>query len=100
MYRTVDAMVNARNTGGAPCHYFGDLRDWFVVAAVHRDSSARERWNFRRKEARYRAAADDDLVAVERFSHWAVGWVDYLLVDPGHPRLRPHLLWKETADAA
>jgi hypothetical protein len=58
--------------------YSGDRGDWLIVMARNRDSDALARSNFDAALARL----EGPTVAVERSSHWAVGWVDYLIVDP------------------
>jgi len=58
--------------------YWGERTDWLIVYAVTRDSSTLERANFQ--------AIERDLAGtrytIERSGHWAVGWVDYLIIDP------------------
>lgn len=66
--------------------YWGDRPDWLVVLARTRDSGALERSNFECAETLLRAEAADD-VAVERSSHWAVGWVDYIVINPANQKL-------------
>lgn len=73
-------LIELFRTDGA---YFGDRGDWFVAYAVHRDSDALERSNFRVLKRDLEARdPTGEAVAVERARHWAVGWIDYLLVDP------------------
>lgn len=69
--------------------YWGERGSWLVVLAIHRDSDALERSNFQvaqqaLKEHEACKEWTDDFcpVTVERFNHWAVGWVDYLIVHP------------------
>jgi len=69
--------------------YWGGRGDWLIVLAVHRDSDCLARSNFEvaREHLNALPAVKDwpgefNPVSVERFNHWAVGWVDYLLVDP------------------
>lgn len=64
---------------GSSC-YFGGRGQWLIAAAMHRDSDCLARSNFRTMQKRLEWAGN--LVQIERFSHWAVGWVDYLLVQP------------------
>lgn len=64
--------------------YFGEREGWLIAEAQHRDSEALERSNF---HCFTRAMEDIDPsgehYAVESMNHWAVGWVEYLLVEPG-----------------
>ena len=62
------------------CVYWGERGHWLVVAGRHRDSDALERSNFR--SILKALGGEGDTVAVENESHWAVGWVEHLLVDP------------------
>ena len=69
--------------------YWGDRGNWFIVAAVHRDSDALDRSNFSVSEAMLKDnpasaewSGEFQPYAIERFNHWAVGWIDYLLIDP------------------
>lgn len=61
--------------------YWGDRGEWFRIAGMHRDSDLIERANF---ESFRRMVAELDpsetLWAIERYNHWAVGWVETLLV--------------------
>jgi hypothetical protein len=62
--------------------YYGERDGWLIGLSVHRDSDALERSNWRTIVPDMLAQHPDD-AAIERVSHWAVGWVDYLLVRPG-----------------
>jgi len=69
--------------------YWGDRADWLVALDTHRDAQALERSNWQCFQTALNALpsvkawpGDDSPVAVERASHWAVGWIDYLLVNP------------------
>jgi len=74
--------------------YYGNREGWLIALSVHRDSDALERSNWEIvSEHLIRECGDD--VAVERMNHWAVGWVDYLLVRPGSSAIEPALKWKE-----
>lgn len=61
--------------------YWGEHEGWGIAYSQHRDSEALERSNFRAMLA-ICEAEDDDAVTVESMSHWAVGWVEYILVRP------------------
>lgn len=62
--------------------YMGEREGWLIVAGQSRDSSTLERSNFR-SILRLLGGEDDDRgVSVERFNHWAVGWVESILIRP------------------
>lgn len=72
--------------------YWGEHGDWLVAYDTHRDAKTLERsnWNCFSKALRDLPAVkawpgDDCPVTIERASHWAVGWIDYLLVNPACP---------------
>ena len=78
---------NNSMVGSTAC--WGERGHWFIAAAQTRDSDCLERSNFRSfKQALNELQAVKDWqgeftpVAVESFSHWAVGWCEYLLIDP------------------
>jgi len=82
--RTFDQVHADCNRRGAPCSYWGTRGHWFSVAGQSRDSDALERCNFQE----FCAALEEinpDCYAVESENHWAVGWVETLLVDPAYP---------------
>lgn len=84
--QTIDEMVQAANRGGQPTGYSGVRGAWYVTLARTRDSDTLERANFDVAQAELERASlvigvDWD---IERFNHWAVGWVDYLIVAPDH----------------
>lgn len=60
--------------------YWGDNGDWFIIVAQHRDSDSLTRSNF--QVLLKRLGGEGERVAVERANHWAVGWVEYLMVHP------------------
>lgn len=81
-------------TPGACFVYFGDRGDWPIVMTQHRDSELVERSNFIVAERMLRASGEQtdatgelDGVAIERSSHWAVGWIERLLIAPGNAEL-------------
>ena len=65
--------------------YFGDKGGWLVAYIRTRDSELIEEINFEVFIRGFKTAGltEDKDFAVERASHWAVGWVDYLVVPPG-----------------
>jgi hypothetical protein len=89
---------NTRAVGSSA--YWGEHGEWFIAYAMHRESDCLTRSNFRCIEKQLRAlpavkerAGDDSPIQIERFSHWAVGWCDYLII---HPECKPAI---ELADA-
>jgi hypothetical protein len=74
--RTFDAMHKAAGS----CVYWGERGDWLVVAGRSRESDALEESNFR--SILKRLGGEGDTVAVEHETHWAVGWVEHMLVHP------------------
>jgi hypothetical protein len=60
--------------------YWGKRHEWFIIAAQHRDSDSLTRSNF--QVMLKTLGGESDSVAVERANHWAVGWVEYLIIAP------------------
>lgn len=81
--RTFGQMHSDCNRAGHPCSYWGERADWLVVSGQSRDSNVLEQSNFR--SMLRELGGESDTVAVEREDHWAVGWVEHLLVLPGTP---------------
>lgn len=80
-------LQNSNEVGSSA--YWGECGDWFIAAAVHRDSDCLDRSNFEVMSEILKSlpevkAWDGEFtpVTIERFSHWAVGWIDYLVIDP------------------
>lgn len=80
-------LENTRAVGSSA--YFGDRPDWLIAFAMRRDSDTITRSNFRVAEKALRELpavkewpGEDCPIQIERFSHWAVGWCDYLIVNP------------------
>lgn len=67
---------NSREVGSSA--YWGDRGNWLIVLAVHRDSDCLTRSNFEVATKMLEAEG----CAIERFNHWAVGWIDYLIINP------------------
>ena len=60
--------------------YFGERGHWLVVYTRNRDSELLTESNW---DAMLQTlGGESEAVAIERASHWAVGWVEYLIVDP------------------
>ncbi len=56
-----------------------------LIGGVHRDSDALDRSNARVLQARLaKVDPDNEGWDTMRVSHWAVGWYEHLIVDPGH----------------
>jgi hypothetical protein len=79
--------------------YYGAREGWRIGLQVNRDSDALERSNWdvitadmaERFPSHWSRA--DGQWAIERMHHWAVGWVDYLLVRPGTAAHDAALVW-------
>lgn len=76
--------------------YFGERREWIVAATLNRDSDALSRSNYRcmlsllggnGTEGRKGNQEVAEGVAIEEASHWACGWLQYLIVDPARADL-------------
>ena len=78
---TLQEMFDKQRKSGQPLSYFGDHGDWLRVLCQHRDSECIQQSNFRvaLKELGGEASGN---VYIERMNHWAVGWLEYLLVNP------------------
>lgn len=82
--------------------YYGDREGWCVAATVHRDSDTLERSNWHTVTADILGmrdeSEDEDMLAdaaIERMSHFLVGWVEYLLVRPETPQAARALEWRQ-----
>ena len=71
--------------------YWGERHDWLVIATTHREADCLTRSNFRsliRKlggngtEGAKGSQSINDNLAIEEASHLAVGWIQYLIVNP------------------
>lgn len=75
--------------------YLGDHGHWIVAATKHRDSDAIQRSNYdyihtqllERITKAGPTKKQRDVIRIEDFSHWAVGWIHYLLVNPEYADL-------------
>ena len=79
--RTFDQMHTDCRRSLQPCAYWGDRGDWLTVLGQHCDSDCLERSNFVVAVDRL-DQLDTDCYAIESEGHWAVGWVETLLIDP------------------
>lgn len=73
-------MHDACNNSGHPCCYWGEHGDWLIALGQNRDSDALGRSNFR--SMLRKLGGPDVNVVIERESHWACGWVEFILVRP------------------
>ena len=64
-----------------PCSYFGDKGEWLQVISHTRDSSCLERSNFQ-VATKMMEDVDSECFEIERYSHWACGWIETLVIDP------------------
>lgn len=71
--------------------YWGENGDWLVVATLVRDSDCLTRSNFRCMikllggkgiEGGKGSQSINETVAIEEASHWACGWLQYLIINP------------------
>lgn len=81
--RTMNQIHVDCNRAGQPSAYWGDHGAWLAVLGQSRDSAALEKSNFR-VACKMLAEVDDDCYHVDSENHWAVGWVETLLVDPSN----------------
>jgi hypothetical protein len=65
------------------CMYWGDYGTWLVCLGQHRDSNCIDRSNFRIAQQELEAI-NSDCCVIERENHWAVGWVEHLLINPAN----------------
>lgn len=68
--------------------YWGEYPDWLVAYARHRDSDTLTNCNFQVfRDELDRIDPDGDSWTIEPSGHWAVGWVEYIAVEPDSPAL-------------
>jgi len=87
---TTQALESARATSdfsGWDLDAHAEEHDWagvgLVLVTQHRDSEAWERANFDTALAELSEQFGSDSIAIVRFGHWAVGWVETLTYDTG-----------------
>jgi hypothetical protein len=83
--KTFDAMHAGLNKSGWPCTYWGEHGDWLVAMGRHRDSDILTRCNWAVFIEMLTNLGIDDAFIVENESHWAVGWVEHVLINPNCP---------------
>lgn len=86
---TETTMATLKQEHSRNAFYYGDNPDWLIAYSVNRDSDALQRSNFRCFAKDLKALPEVKEwqgewcpVRIERSSHWACGWVDYLVIDP------------------
>lgn len=89
-------MKTMREEHSKSAAYWGEFPDWLIVLARHRDSDVLANSNFEcaKKKLKsisksYNADTGEEFenVIVESSTHWAVGWVEYLIINPNHKGL-------------
>jgi hypothetical protein len=78
--------------------YYGDREGWLIALSQHRDSDALGRSNWRVIVPPMLADHPED-AAVESMNHWAVGWIEYLLVRPGTKAAAKAEEWVDKLDS-
>lgn len=91
---TMDTFEPLHSSAAQSFAYWGDRTGWLIVLGQHRDSDALERSNWEVISDDLMTRYPDD-VAIERFSNWAVGWSESLLVRPGSPALGAAKTWHD-----
>ena len=99
-YRTEALGMNApaharfsrvRGAFGRDSCYYGDRGEWWIVAAITRDSGSLDRSNWAvlwkrltgliaTEASHERDCEPEETITIERATHWACGWVDYMIV--------------------
>lgn len=86
---TNDEYFARLNRQGYPCSYWGDKSNWLHSGiGQSRDSSLVEQCNWLTYVTELsrlcyeREEETEDVFAIERQSHWAVGWVEHIVLNP------------------
>src|SRR5688500_351957 len=74
------AMQPVQSSARESFAYYGEREGWLKFMGQHRDSDCLARSNFR--SALKTIGGEGDTVAIERYSHWAVGWTEVILIAP------------------
>ena len=91
LMETFDEQHQRLNRQGWSCSYWGDNGEWYVFLGRSRDSDSIEECNWQEAIDRldklqasinWEEFSDDDVYAIESESHWAVGWVETMLINP------------------
>lgn len=66
--------------------YWGTREDWYIVTVRTRDADLLEQSNWHYCVEKFNMADNIDKldVAIERAGHWAVGWIEYLIISPNN----------------
>lgn len=80
---TFDQMHDQLNSSGHPCCYWGEHGDWLVAMGRHRDSDILTNCNWDVFKKMLDTCGEDAYI-VENESHWAVGWVEHILINPAN----------------
>ncbi len=81
--------IAQNNSAVGSSAYWGEKSDWLIAATITRDSDClgESNWAVFQKALNALPAVkdwpeDESPVQIERFSHWACGWIDYLIINP------------------
>lgn len=74
------------NKSGQPCSYYGDKPDWLVVYGITRDSNTLEESNYQSILKKLKEISEED-ICEERASHWAVGYIDTIIINNQNEKL-------------
>jgi len=80
-------MLKLQEFFGKDSFYRGNNGEWYVVFDYSRDSEIIDRANLQAIKKLYGIDGKKDAefppdICIERASHWAVGWVEYILINP------------------
>ena len=90
-------MVTLQQAHDKDASYFGDRGDWLIVYAKTRDASILDRANWATVIERLDSTSND--WAVESSSHWAVGYIEFIIVAPhGTYKDMPEIVRSELED--
>lgn len=60
--------------------YWGELGNWLIAYSTHRDANTLNRSNW--AVLLKRLGGESETVQIERASHWAVGWLERIVIKP------------------
>lgn len=88
--QTLRELLNDCNRSKHPVGYWGDNEHWLVAFEITRDSDAitQSNWEVFNRELE-KIDSDEQYHTIERFSHWAICWIDRLLIAPNSPLVEP-----------
>lgn len=75
-----DTLPTLRSAFARDAAYWGERGEWLIAYTTQRDADTlnRSNWSCFLKLL----GGEGETVAIERASHWACGWVEYLVIDP------------------